>query len=215
MKLKSMAVAVAAILLFTLCAVPVSAEESAVITSFEISPSGVAELIGYVSAEGEQVAVLMTEGDGSTVTPETVIYIDQIEARANGAFILEFIIPDKWENIDYTVAIAGTNSTITKVTGDIGVLPELIHRVDNNSLRVGCDIYSFGVSAFTPENTATSLAAGGNEVYYKIGGMWFDLQSEAATSSAYLVAENAVPEEEYTAWEIRTYYAPGQTLEGV
>ncbi len=213
MKIKSMAVAVATLLLFMFCSMPVGAEESAVITSFEISPSGVAEICGYVQEEGEQVAILMATGDGMSITPETVIYIDQIEAGVNGAFILKFIVPSKWAGGEYTIGVGGENVSATRQRGTLGALPALIHRVDDNSLRIGKDIYSFG-SYLTPENAAASLTFGGNVVYYKIGGMWFDLQSEAATSSAYLTEENAVPEEEYTAWEIRTYYAPGQKLEG-
>ncbi len=194
---------------------PVMAEESAVITSFEISPSGVAELCGYVSEEGELVAILMTTGDGTAITPETVIYIDQIEAGTNGAFILEFIVPEKWAGGEYTIGVGGQNVSATRQRGSLGALPALIHRVDDNSLRAGVDIYDFGAGAFTPENVAASLAYGGNTVFYKIGGMWFDLQNPEATSAAYLTEENAIPEEEYTAWEIRVYYAPGQVLEGV
>ena len=193
---------------------PVMAEDAAVITHFDISPSGVAEICGYVSEKGEQVAILMTTGDGTVVTPETVIYIDQIEAGVNGAFVLEFIVPEKWAGGEYTIGVGGQNVSATRQRGTLGALPAMIYRVDDNSLRVGVDVYSFG-GHFTPENVAASLAYGGNTVFYKIGGMWFDLMDEEAVSSAYLVEENAVPEEEYTAWEIRVYYAPGQILEGV
>ena len=193
---------------------PVLAEETAVITHFDISPSGVAEICGYVSEKGEQVAILMTTGDGTVVTPETVIYIDQIEAGTNGAFSLEFIVPEKWAGGEYTIGVGGQNVSATRQRGSLGALPAMIYRVDDNSLRVGVDVYSFG-SRFTSENVAASLAYGGNTVFYKIGGMWFDLMDEEAASSAYLAIENAVLEEEYTAWEIRTYYAPGQILEGV
>ena len=202
------------VLLMAAVHLPVMAEESAVITSFEISPSGVAELCGYVSEEGELVAILMATGDGTVITSETVIYIDQIEAGRNGAFILEFIVPEKWAGGEYTIGVGGQNVSATRQRGSLGALPALVHRVDDNSLRVGVDVYSFG-SRFTSENVAASLAYGGNTVFYKIGGMWFDLMDEEAASSAYLVKENAVPEEEYTAWDIRTYYAPGQILEGV
>ncbi len=199
--------------LLILVSIPARAEDTAVITHFDISPSGVAEICGYVSEEGEQVAILMTTGDGMVITPETVIYIDQIEAGTNGAFILEFIVPEKWAGSEYTIGVGGQNVSATRQRGALGELPALIHRVDDNSIRVGVDVYSFG-SRFTPENVSASLAYGGNTVFYKIGGMWFDLMDEEAASSAYLVEENAVPEEEYTEWEIRTYYAPGQILEG-
>ena len=190
---------------------PVLAEETAVITHFDISPSGVAEICGYVSEKGEQVAILMTTGDGTVVTPETV-YIDQIEAGTNGAFILEFIVPEKWAGGEYTIGVGGQNVSATRQRGALGALPAMIYRVDDNSLRVGADIYCFG--RFTSERAADSLAYGGNTVFYKIGGMWFDLMDEEAVSSAYLAIENAVPEEEYASWEIRTYYAPGQIWEG-
>lgn len=201
--------------LLILVSIPARAEDAAVITHFDISPSGVAEICGYVSEKGEQVAILMTTGDGTVVTPETVIYIDQIEAGRNGAFILEFIVPEKWAGGEYTIGVGGQNVSATRQRGTLGALPAMICRVDDNSIRVGVDIYDFGAGAFTPENVAASLAYGGNTVFYKIGGMWFDLMHEEATSSAYLVEENAIPEEEYTAWEIRVYYAPGQILEGV
>ncbi len=191
---------------------PVLAEETAVITHFDISPSGVAEICGYVSEKGEQVAILMTTGDGTVITSETVIYIDQIEAGTNGAFILEFIVPEKWAGGEYTIGVGGQNVSATRQRGTLGALPAMIYRVDDNSLRVGADIYCFG--RFTSERAADSLAYGGNTVFYKIGGMWFDLMDEEAVSSAYLAIENAVPEEEYASWEIRTYYAPGQIWEG-
>lgn len=85
-----------------------------------------------------------------------------------------------------------------------------IDDVDNNSLRIGNDIYSLESSNLTDDNIANSIANGGNKVFYKYNGRWFDVY--AASSDAFWDnPSNALSTAEVAAWssELDNWYKAG------
>ena len=54
-------------------------------------------------------------------------------------------------------------------------LAATVNDVDDNSLRVGIDVYDLGAESYTYDNVLDSLRKGGSKYYFKIDGRWYDL----------------------------------------
>jgi hypothetical protein len=64
----------------------------------------------------------------------------------------------------------------------------------------------------TAQNVADSLKNGGNTAAFKIGGQWYDLLNPAASTAAYFVPANAIPQAEVGAWRLGKWFKQGNVL---
>ncbi|MDY3030808.1 MAG: hypothetical protein SOS24_03480 [Clostridia bacterium] len=150
--------------------------------------------------------MLMT--DGATLTSQNIsdhiMYLDQQALGNNGVFYYRFQIDEKFSESPYELKVQG-GTTLTQ-SGTLREIPSKIYNVADNAIRIGNDVYDIGCPKYTPDNISNSIAEGGNVIYYKIGGKWYDMLNENATSTAYFTAANAISEDEWDTWEIDNYY---------
>ena len=171
------------------------------ITSQTVTETGACEVIGYITdyKPDTMVTFLMFEGtDVSKITADKIIYIAQSKTGNNGAFIfrcnVHWLRGGKQAQIrignNAGAPIRAVNLTLPPLPPDIGV-------VDDNSVMYGRDIYYVPGAHYTGDNAAVSLTDPestkfGTDILYKIGGEWYNLSNNSATSNAYLTAENAM-----------------------
>lgn len=197
------------LILIVLFAVPVQAAEG-VINSFYVDSTGTVEIIGYFDDTTQTDTTLLmsntelTADTSAEIFRESVMYIDQQKKGNNGTFYFHFPLDEKWSESQYVLKMNG-GELVTR-SGTLRKIPSGIANISNNALRVGNDVYDIGCEGYTSDNIAESLAEGGNQVYYKIGGEWFDMLDEKAINTEYFSLENAVPQSEWDTWEIDTYY---------
>lgn len=179
------------------------------IQRFYVDSSGTAELSGYFdnTEQNSTTMLLTTDADEATIfnaPNENIMYIEQPELGNNGTFYMHFPIDEKFSTSNYVLRMNG--GTLLTTSGTLREIPAGISKVADNAIRVGNDAYDIGCNGYTPNNISKSIERGGNKIYYKIGGKWFDMLNPKATSTAYFTDENAVPESEWDLWEIDTYY---------
>lgn len=207
MKNKIISVFAAAICL--LCCTTAYAAEG-VITDLYVDSTGKVEVSGYFDGEGahDDTAMLMYDGtdlsqlSGNAI--DHVMYLDQQKSGNNGTFYYRFQLGERFSESPYALKING--GTLLTTEGTLREIPSKIYNVTDNAMRIGNDIYDIGCPQYTPDNIAASLARGGNKIYYKIGGEWFDMLNPAATGTSYFTIENAVAAAEWDAWRIENYY---------
>ena len=209
-KIKKILLLALALCVFTFSTV--NADTQLVVTDFTMDDTGYGEIIGYLPSAGYELTLLICKNvPVEKITETDILYIDQMTSGQNGAFLFEFYINSKWAGTDYLL-IMGSNypgfETYQR-TGTIGIMPALVNRVKNNALRVGNDVYDIDSSLYTSKNIANSIKTGGNCIYYKIGGAWYDLLDPDATSSAFLITDNALPSSETDRWILSNYYTVG------
>ncbi len=208
MKLNKIFAAVAAVLVFCMTAF---AETTGDFTSFYVDSTGKTEIIGYFEdypLEVKQCGSTMLMTDGMTITSQNasdhIMYLDQQNLGNNGVFYYRFQIDEKFSESPYELKVQG--GTLLTQTGTLREIPSKIYNIADNAIRIGNDVYDIGCPKYTPDNISNSIAEGGNVIYYKIGGRWYNMLNENATSTAYFVPANAVPESEWDMWEIDNYY---------
>ena len=105
------------------------------------------------------------------------------------------------------------NTEVFTTTIEIPELPPGIEVVEDNSVLYGRDAYYVPGALYTPDSIAESIAFGGNNIYYKIGGLWYDLMDEDAVDNSFLTGENATDEKKIEALNPRYYYALTTAIE--
>ena len=88
-----------------------------------------------------------------------------------------------------------------------------VDEIENNSLRIGNDVYSLSSSNLTDDKIAQSISTGGNKAFYKFNGKWFDVF--AADSDTYWDdPANALSDVEVAAWasELKNWYKGGSEV---
>ena len=78
--------------------------------------------------------------------------------------------------------------------------------IEDNSVRAGFDVYQLFSSYYTPDNVVTSIIEGANTIYYRIGGNWYNLLDEGATSAVFLIPANAISPETVSTWLLNMWY---------
>lgn len=149
-------------------------------------------ITGYIeNALGNSEATIVI-CDNAEIIDGSIIWIDQVTAGANGAFIFKG---------DYDAAYGGKTAYINigatgcdKRARKIIELPFAfngsIETVANNSAVYGVDVYRVENNAdLNAANVRDSILTGGNCLYYKIGGNFYDLLDEDARDSGYFVPE--------------------------
>lgn len=204
------------ILVMVLCPITIhSADNAVVIDSAEVNGLGICEVIGHIDGapEGTQIAILVTLSGTDIQSPEdltidNLIWIDQLTLGNNGTFLTEFLVGRRYANqkIDIRIGESFAGTTVTQ-TVTVPKLEPNAYSVGSNSILYGADIYDAKSSHLTVENVTDSIVSGGNIIYYKLGDNWYNLLEPDATSSAYLVPENAVDTEIVNAMPLRYYYS--------
>lgn len=187
-----------------------TAETTGEIQRFYVDSTGTVELSGYFdNTDNTSTSMLLTtDADLDTMTDENIMdiimYIEQPYLGNNGAFYMRFPLNEKFSESPYVLRMNG--GTLLTQTGTLREIPSGIHNVSDNAIRVGNDVYDIGCKGYTPDNISRSIEIGGNIIYYKIGGNWYDMLNPDAVGAEYFTNANAVPEEEWDTWEIGAYY---------
>ena len=208
---KLFAALIAFILVFTSVTIAHSAEDDVgrnTVVNFAINDSGYFELSGYTdNPDNLWVTILLTdiEVHSASELNSHVMYINQIDLGNNDAFYISASLAPKWSGSDYVLKLCVGGDTRT-YTGNLGEFTNELLSVPDNCMRIGNDIYSLTAPQYTPNNIVASLSAGGNKVFYKIGGYWFNVLEEAATGYDYFTVFNAVPDNVWHYWNIEHYY---------
>lgn len=206
---------ISAVMVFNFIAVGAIEEESdVIITALEVSEGGEVMISGYIDADTKFATLLVYEKGAkmSTLTGEQIAYIDQIELGEGNAFLFKFRLNARWSEQKLDFKIGGCGVPLMREL----TAPEISATFDtitDNSVVYGCDVYKVGTKHLTSKNVADSVVKGGHVIYFKLGGMWFDLTSSEATSSEYLTEENAVNESEVKTLDMRYYYVYSNKVE--
>lgn len=196
--------------LFMILGIGVFADTTGEITTMYVDSTGKAEIIGYFDNANAPYGAAMIMYDGTDLgnlsgnVTNHIMYIDQRPLGNNGTFYYRFQINEQFSQSQYVLKLQG--GTLISQEGTLREIPSKIYNVADNAIRIGNDVYDIGCPDYTPDKISMSIEQGGNVIYYKIGGLWFDMLDPNATSSAYFTADNAVPETEWDAWEIENYY---------
>lgn len=164
------------------------------------------DITGVISGgTGLQVTCAVSE----VGNPLNIVYINQTVSTTNGTYLFRFTLPaaNKGKTLDFK--IGGTDATMIKKTLTIPNFPININSVENNSVRVGIDVYQMESTYYTANNVVDSLKQGGNTIYYKIGDRWYDIMNTNAKSAAWLVPTNAVNTTTVSAWLLDMWYPRG------
>lgn len=193
-----------------------------VIDSISAKKSGFCEIIGHIEGAplDTQVACVVAresvyngnEINKDEFTIENVAWIDQVGTGNNGTFLIQFSINALFSNTTLAVRLGSGITDVCSGTIDIPDLTNSIGIVDNNSVLYGRDIFYVPGKYYTPDNIAESLGYGGNNVYFKIGDMWYNLMDERAVDNSFLTEENAVSEEEVEVLFPRYYYSAAEQI---
>lgn len=193
-------------------------EPEITIISAEIDNNGIFEVIGQVKgvAVGTQVSFLMCPKNAWDTTghiieskfkADYIAYIDQVGTGNNGTFIVQGQVSEKWEN--QTLRFAGASSYGGYYTQTMSV-PEIspydIDIIDNNSVIYGRDAYLVTGAFYNADNISISIKDGGNRIYYKLGGKWYDLLDPNALDNSFLVSKNAISDSKVEECKPRYYY---------
>lgn len=215
-----LAALIAVVIILAPAAVFAANDSEIIIDSVSVDNTGAAEAIGHITnatADTQATNLVMTKGgsgNGTVLTGDTVLWIDQITVGRNGTFLFKFNVPPKFSK-DTVVFRFGTDSGAESVSIDYEIpeLPPDITCVANNSALYGRDVYTLDSAYLKAQYVTDSIIHGGNIIYYKIGGRWYDLLDPAATSSAYLVSANAESDTDMKKLPLRYYYTTGKRVE--
>lgn len=190
----------------------VIAESTGDLQKFYVDSAGRVTINGYFNddAQTDSTLLLTNTGDMSVVEQapnDCIMYIDQEKLGNNGVFLYSFPLNEKFSGSDYVLKVGG-GETILKEEGTLRTIPSGIQGVPDGAIKVGNDVYySLNCASYTPDNVSASIERGGNSVYYKIDGKWFDMLDPKATDGSYFNgSENAVADEVWDAWEIDNFY---------
>ena len=219
MRSKILAILLAIILTMTFFNVNASADEEhrIIIDSMTTSETGYIEIIGHLTnaPEGSQIACLIgregalnESGVSKTLEPDDIAWIDQVETGNNGTFLIQFSVnAEKFSDERLYVGLGSQylqQPFIANIT--VPELPIGLSAVVDNSVLYGRDIYYISGALYDADSIAESIAFGGSNIYFKIGGLWYNLMDEEAVDNSFLTEENAVDEEEIEALNPRYYY---------
>lgn len=222
---KILAALLAVFFILAFSAVPVGADSKRefVIDSVSVSKTGYCEVIGHYSNVdlNTQISCVVAKDalfDGNAVIEENfntdyVAWIGQEGTGNNGTFLFQFSVPEEFSETTLIVRLTSSYGDIAKTNIDIPALPPGIEVVENNSVIYGRDAFYVPGVFYAPDNIAESIVFGGNNIYFKIGGLWYDLMDDAAVDNSFLVAENATTEKTIVELVPRYYYSMTSKVE--
>lgn len=194
--------------------VTVSSEQNTIVIDDIIAQdNGLCEVIGHLSNNevGAEVAFVMQTAESydksKSLDTSNVVYLDQVTTGNNGTFLLKFRLPERFSGIDAVIRMgssANTSPFVYRYT-----IPSLyidFENIENNTVLYGNDAYSIDSPYLTSEYVVQSIINGGNTIFFKLGECWYDLLNEAATSSAYLIKENSMYDDDVKKYGTGMYY---------
>lgn len=217
--MKKMIISLLLSLLLLLTFVPIQVVQAAAtvtVTSIEMSDAGMLKIRGYYSglsdnnAEGTiLVTSVSTSGSNVQFNGDNIMWIDQVPLGNNGAFSYTIHINQRFSKKTAYIALGGGGlESPYRTTIAVPELPPDISVVENNSTMFGRDCYYINSTHYqNADEIADSFSFGGNNIYYKLGGKWYNLLDPRATSNAFLTAKNAVSVNDIIAKVPRYYYA--------
>lgn len=207
------------LLIFLLTVVPIPSAvadtgSQIVIDTVTVDNGGNVRIIGHITpaVKGAQIAYIMAVG-GDFSDTKNIAYLNQYETGNNGTFYIAHPVSASFSEKTVTVKFASNTQASYRFTHTFSAIPPGIEQVANNSVLYGKDVYTLDSIYLNAQYVADSIATGGNVIYFKIGDLWYNLLDERATSSAYLVQDNAVAYAEIKSKELRYYYMQGKRIE--
>lgn len=186
-----------------------------ILTTLEVDETGLTTAIGYIptAGDGTQVTCLATDAE-TLATADHIMWIDQMTIGNNGTFMTRFYVPSKFSNSTMYIRF-GSNTDAEPITEvvKIGELPTGVNNIVNGSVIYGNDAYMADSVYFNAQYVTDSVATGGNKIYFKVGNRIYDLMDSAATSNAYLVADNAMTADEVAEIKLRYYYTTARRVD--
>ena len=226
MKTKLGIIGLCLLLLLNLWCVPVSAENTAeiIIDSVEVNKMGEGTIIGHISTGEVGIQITCIVGtpdlfkadgylDESKFDMNHVMHIDQVGTGNNGTFLIEFGVDKKWSNHDAKIIFGCTYGVNAWYDFTVPELPPGIEVISNNSVLYGREIFYVNSFGYIPENIATALSRGGNNIYFFFGDSWYNLMSEAAVDNSFLVKDNASPTSEIEKLRPSYYWGVSEKME--
>lgn len=226
MKIKRALVGLLFITLFlTSWCVPVHADDvKIIIDSVAVSEMGEGTIIGHVTdgIVGTQITCivgtpdLFTEDgyiDESKFDMNHLMHIDQVSTGNNGTFLIEFGVDQKWSNTKGRIIFGCSYGINAWDDFNIPELPPGLEVVSNNSVLYGRDVFYVNGYGHTPDNIATAIRDGGNNVYFYLGNYWYNLMDPAATDNSFLVSSNASKVADVESLKPRYYWGVNTRLE--
>ena len=193
----------------------VSGVTEIIITTLETDETGDTTAIGYIptAENGAQVTCLAMDTE-TLQTAENIIWVDQMTVGNNGTFMTRFHVPSRFSNSTMYIRFGSdTGATPITETVKIGELPTGVNNIANGSVIYGRDAYMAESVYFNAQYVTDSIATGGNVIYFKVGNRLYDLKNAAATSNAYLIADNAMTDEETAKIKLRYYYTAAKRVD--
>lgn len=156
----------------------------------------------------EQVSFIAYEGTSLPNNPvvSKFRWIDQKATDASGKAVSTFIVDPTKTDTNWVLA-SGSGSGTVKKTVYIPRYQPYVSDVPNNYIRIGNDVYSLDNPKLTNQAILDSLKYGGNEVYYKVNGRWYNVLADSATSSSFFTnTGNAETTTSVNNWSLDKYY---------
>ena len=214
-----------ALLLTTWC-VPVHADDTVkiIIDSVEVNKMGEGTIIGHVTdgVVGTQITCIvgtpdLFKADGyldeSKFDMNHIMHIDQVGTGNNGTFLIEFGVDSKWSGHEAKIIFGCSYGINAWHNFTIPELPPGLEVVSNNSVLYGRDVFYVNSYGYTPNNIASAIAAGGNNIYFYLGESWYNLLDPKATDKSFLVSSNASKLADVEALKPRYYWGVSTRLE--
>lgn len=188
------------------------------VTLFE---GGNIEVQGNISSGANKQITFLVHKPGSlqgipqTQLMDYIAYIDQVTSTTNGTFLIRFTLNPKWQGqqLQFNVGGEDVSEPLRKLL-TIPNYPINIGSVENNSVRVGIDVFHLSSPYYTPNTLTDAIVKGGNTLYFKIGDKWYNLLDSRATSAKFFVASNAIDNSTVNTWRLDILY-PRNGLETI
>lgn len=193
-----------------------NSQNAITIRTVSVNKIGECEVIGYIDTykAGAQVSFLsINKNNTKELVPDDFIHINQCRTGNNGTFLFKFQIPEKFSGQKVYIFInSNQKTTLVSTTYNVPELPPGIDVVGNNSVMYGKDIYYVPSPFHNADNVAESISYGGNIIYFKLGGYWYNLLDGRATSNSFLIPENATDNNTIETIKPRMYYMTARTV---
>lgn len=178
------------------------------IISFNVNifEGGRVDVVGNIPSGANKQVTFLVNTSNEPIIPGNIVYIDQVASEANGTFLFRFNLPETQQGATLDFKVGGEDAEAISKTLTIPDFPINISSVEDNSVRVGFDVYQLASPHYTADNVIDSIIEGGNTLYYRIGGNWYNLLDSRAKSAAFLIPTNAVNISEVDAWRLDTWY---------
>ena len=184
------------------------------IDTFTVDDGGNVRIIGHISpaVKGAQIGYMVTVKGSTSLDMKSIAYLNRYETGNNGTFYISHSINASFSQKTVVFKFASDTKASHSFEYTLSTIPPGIEQVVNNSVLYGKDVYTMNSIYLNAQYVSDSIATGGNVIYFKIGDLWYNLTDEKATSSAYLIPDNAVTYAKIKSLPLRFYYMQGKKV---